>query len=143
MYSLILGLFVINILPNHVYAEEVKPVVALEHSGVFIPTPEVKNKTPQDLVADEFGYGNVMWHIARCESNFRQFEADGTVLKSYYGTDDYGVFQINTKYHLETSKKLGYDIMDIEGNIAYAKWLYEKQGTQPWNASKGCWSKKI
>lgn len=57
--------------------------------------------------------------------------------------EDIGLMQINTYFHLNTSKKLGYDIFSLDGNMAYAKWLYEKQGTQPWSASKPCWSKTI
>ena len=40
----------------------------------------------------------------------------------------------------DTAKKLGLDIYTTTGNIAYAKHLYEEQGTQPWNSSSKCWS---
>src|SRR3990167_2446320 len=29
----------------------------------------------------------------------------------------------------------------IQGNVAYAKYLYEKEGVQPWASSSPCWSK--
>ena len=85
MIEAVLALIMSYILTRPVYAVEYpkpieKPFIALEHDGSYIPTPEPiveKKKTPQDLVAAEFGYNSVMWHIARCESNFRQFEPDG------------------------------------------------------------------
>lgn len=49
--------------------------------------------------------------------------------------------QINELYHLETAEKLGLDIYTIEGNVAYAKHLYEEQGAKPWMSSSPCWAK--
>jgi hypothetical protein len=51
--------------------------------------------------------------------------------------------QINTRYHGETAEKLGLDLTDLYDNMAYARDLYERQGTQPWSASAPCWSKHI
>ena len=82
-----------------------------------------------------------MLKIAYCESGLRHYDTDGEVLQSYYGTLDFGVFQINTRYHLKASQKMGLDIMKLEDNIAYAKHLYKTQGVQPWKASEECWSK--
>jgi hypothetical protein len=50
------------------------------------------------------------------------------------------VMQINEKYHLETSRELGFNIHTLEGNMAYARYLYEKQGARPWLASSHCWA---
>ncbi len=49
--------------------------------------------------------------------------------------------QINEKYHLKRSQTLGYDIYTLTGNLAYAKRLYEEEGTKPWKASAPCWLK--
>ncbi|MDB5266300.1 MAG: hypothetical protein JWN89_115 [Parcubacteria group bacterium] len=49
--------------------------------------------------------------------------------------------QINENYHLEDSKKLGYNIYTIEGNVAYAKYIYDKSGAKPWMSSSPCWAK--
>ncbi len=49
--------------------------------------------------------------------------------------------QINEKYHLEESKRLGYDIYSLEGNVKYAKYLYDKEGAKPWLSSSVCWAK--
>jgi hypothetical protein len=54
-----------------------------------------------------------------------------------------GVMQINEHYHLDKSVKENYDIYTLEGNAAYARELYQEQGTAPWNSSKACWGKYL
>lgn len=83
----------------------------------------------------------LMVEIAYCESRFRQFEKDGSVLRGIQNNKDVGLFQINEYYHLERSKKLGYDIHSVEGNMAYARFLFNEQGPTPWNSSSPCWAK--
>lgn len=85
----------------------------------------------------------VMAEVARCESTFRHTLADGTVLRGKVDSRDVGVMQINTGYHQATAAKLGLDLLDFEDNMAYARYLYEKQGTAPWRASAPCWSKTL
>lgn len=82
----------------------------------------------------------MMVNVARCESTFREFGKDGEVLRGKVNPLDRGIFQINETYHLRDSAKMGIDIYTIEGNIAYARYLYDTQGTKPWNWSRGCWS---
>ena len=81
-----------------------------------------------------------MVDIAWCESNFRQNNREGGLLRGDINRYDVGVMQINEKYHLETSKKFGYDIHSLEGNMEYARHLYEKEGARPWLASSHCWA---
>lgn len=83
----------------------------------------------------------IMIEIARCESTFRQLDDDGEVHRGNVVPQDVGVMQINEYYHLNQAVKKNYDIYTIEGNTAYARDLYERQGTQPWNSSKPCWGK--
>jgi hypothetical protein len=85
----------------------------------------------------------VMIQIARCESTFRHTLADGSVLKGKVDSADTGVMQINTRYHAEKARELGHDLSNIYGNMAYARHLYEKQGTKPWGASAPCWQRTI
>ena len=73
-----------------------------------------------------------MVRIAECESGFNQSAINKKTM-------DIGLFQINLKYHLENSKKLGMDIYDWKGNINYALYLYKNYETKPWNWSKHCW----
>lgn len=83
----------------------------------------------------------ILTEIAFCESSYKHIDGEGNVIRGRVDSRDVGVMQINERYHLETAQKLGYDIHTIEGNMAYAKYLYDKQGTRPWSASEPCWGK--
>ena len=85
----------------------------------------------------------VMIQIARCESTFQHTLADGTVLRGKVDSADTGVMQINTRYHSEKARELGLNLEDMYDNMAYARDLYERQGTRPWAASAACWSSTI
>jgi soluble lytic murein transglycosylase-like protein len=79
--------------------------------------------------------------IAKCESGLTQYEESGEVIRGKVNSLDVGVYQINEKYHLETSEKLGYNIYTTKGNIEYAMWLMKHEGNQHWNSSRPCWKK--
>ena len=79
--------------------------------------------------------------IADCESNGRQFNSDGSVLRGKVNSSDVGRWQINLDYHGEKAAKLGFDLMTLEGNTAYALWLYNHEGEKHWFASIKCWGK--
>jgi len=81
----------------------------------------------------------VMIQVARCESGFRHTLEDGTVLKGRVDPRDTGVMQINSFYHGKKAAELGLDLLNLEDNMAYARYLYETQGIAPWNASSSCW----
>lgn len=82
-----------------------------------------------------------MVNIASCESHLRQFDSSGKVLRGIINNKDEGVFQINDTYHLAASQKMGINIHTLAGNIKYARYLYDNEGTAPWNWSKVKWSK--
>ena len=82
-----------------------------------------------------------MAEIARCESGYRHYLADGEVIRGHINPDDLGVMQINTYYHGEAARNLGLDLLDLGQNMAYARHLYENEGTRPWNWSKHCWGR--
>lgn len=84
-----------------------------------------------------------MIQIARCESQFRHTLEDGSVLRGRVDSRDVGVMQINTFYHGAQAEKLGLDLMDVYDNMAYARDLYNRQGTKPWSASAACWAPTI
>jgi hypothetical protein len=84
---------------------------------------------------------SVALRIASCEGGLRQFNPDGSVLRGIINPHDIGIFQINEKYHLKNAQKLGFDIFTQKGNVDYAIDLMEKEGTNPWNWSKDCWSR--
>jgi hypothetical protein len=95
------------------------------------------------IVREYFKDIPVMIQVARCESHFRHELSDGTILKGRVDPADTGVMQINKRFHESTAIKLGLDLDNIEDNLAYARYLYEKQGTKPWNASAPCWNKTL
>jgi len=97
--------------------------------------------TFEQYVREYFSDDPILAEIAKCESTFRQYSSSGEVIKGRVNKSDVGVMQINKYYHLKSAEKLGYDLHTIEGNMAYAKALYEREGTKPWNSSSKCWGK--
>lgn len=81
----------------------------------------------------------VMAEIARCESRFRQLDANGNILRGEENRRDVGVMQINEDYHLHDALEMGIDLYTLEGNLAYARHLYDTMGVNPWKYSKKCW----
>src|SRR5262245_3119490 len=62
-----------------------------------------------------FADAPTMVAVAKCESGYRQFNADGTVLHGGYGKQYVGIFQIGLALHKEAGLKKGMDIMTVEG----------------------------
>ena len=85
----------------------------------------------------------ILVKIAGCESHFRQYDSKGNVLRGKVNRGDLGLMQINKYYHGDKSDELGLDINTVEGNMAYAKYLYEKEGGKPWLSSSKCWKDGI
>jgi hypothetical protein len=92
-------------------------------------------------VRDYFKDTPILAEIAKCESTFKQFDSKGNVIRGKVNSGDIGVMQINKYYHEEDAVKLGFDIYTIDGNLGYAKKLYEKSGDAPWVHSSPCWKK--
>ncbi len=97
----------------------------------------------EEAVREYFKDIPVMVAIAKCESTFRHTIADGSVLRGRVDGADTGVMQINRRYHEERAVELGYDLHEFYDNLAYARKLYEEQGTRPWNSSAPCWQKTV
>jgi hypothetical protein len=93
----------------------------------------------ESYVRAYFAKTPVLAQVAKCESRFRQFDKNGQVLRGLAVREDVGIMQVNEYYHKDVSTKLGFDIYTLDGNLAYAKWLYDREGTAPWSASKACW----
>jgi hypothetical protein len=96
-------------------------------------------KVTESFLRREFADTPILVEISRCESEFRQFDKEGKIVRGRVNKADVGLFQINELYHLETAKKMNINIETVEGNVAFAKYLYSKYGTSPWSASKPCW----
>jgi hypothetical protein len=76
----------------------------------------------------------VMIDIARCESNFRQFTDSGNVFYGGAGGGMIGIFQFHESVHSATARSLGFDLTTVEGNVGYARHLYQQSGTSPWRS---------
>lgn len=129
---------------NHVSRPSVRRV-AVQETGL-----EVKNQVPYVKTAVDpetemrvytyFSDIPEMIAVAKCESTLRHFNSNGNVLRGRAVSSDIGVMQINEYFHGTRSEQLGYDIYTLEGNLGYARYLYEQYGLQPWSASKPCWN---
>ncbi len=90
------------------------------------------NAEVEALVRAAFADAPAMIAVAKCESGFRQFSAPGVVLRGGTAKGYIGIFQISEQLHAATAKAAGMDITTIEGNLAYARQLYNKSGLIPW-----------
>ncbi len=100
----------------------------------------LNSRDVEKYVQEAYADDPILVDIARCESTFRQFDADGSIIRGLVNSEDVGVMQINEKYHAQKAVSLGHNIYTMEGNLAYAKYLYDTYGAQPWKSSSKCWS---
>ncbi len=106
--------------------------------GVLVPQLVLaqtnSNAIVEDAVRFYFADAPIMIDIARCETGFRQFKSDGTPLYDPSGTY-IGIFQISELLHTPKALSMGFDLRTIDGNLGFARYLYNSSGTGPW---KGC-----
>jgi hypothetical protein len=108
-------------------------------SADYLPLTDSKNV--EKFLNDYFADIPLMARIAKCESRNRHYDKNGEVLRGEKTPLDRGVMQVNLYYHAKTAEKMGLDLHSIDDNVAYARYLYEKQGAKPWMSSSVCWSK--
>ncbi len=83
----------------------------------------------------------ILAKIAKCESTNLQTKDGQTVIHvNSNNTYDQGKYQINSIWNKEATK-LGYNLAIESDNEAFARYLYNTKGTEPWYSSKACWSK--
>lgn len=124
---------------------DVTPTSAPVTSKTPVPQEQALADQPitlEEYVREYFKDTPIMAEIAKCESRFRHLGRNGKVLRGELTPDDLGVMQVNEFYHDDTAKFLGIDLHTLDGNLAYAKWLYQKEGTVPWYSSSKCWKKE-
>ena len=98
-------------------------------------------KTVEQVVEETYADVPILVEVARCESQFRQTDSEGNILRGTVNKYDVGVMQINELYHEAKAVELGYDLYTLQGNLSYGRYLYDREGTRPWMASSACWSK--
>lgn len=121
---------------------QIPAAMASEQVSSQKPVVEIRRviaKTTEEIVREYFAHSPALVEVARCESTFRHSNTEGKVIRGRYNRYDIGVMQINELYHADTAKELGLDLYDINGNLAYARWLYEREGLLPWKSSSKCW----
>ena len=125
--SVMEGVTVEQPVPQEVKAEDYQPIA--------------DSKNIEKFVNDYFADIPILADIAKCESRFRHLNKNGTVLKGDQNSYDRGVMQINILYHAKTLERLELDVQDLDDNVRYARYLYEKEGAKPWMSSSACWAK--
>ena len=100
-----------------------------------------KNGKIENMVRIAYSDAPILIEVAKCESHFTQFTKSGNVFRGEALPSDVGVMQINEGYHDAQARQLGFDIYTIDGNLAFAKALYERYGDDPWTSSSKCWKK--
>lgn len=134
--SVALGAYLFNLMSK---AEKNKPLVIDPNEGV------------EELVHEFFHINDApeMIAVIRCESYFRHFNSDGSVLKNTAGSSATGVAQILDSKHPDPAvlnrynKKFGtsveatdFDIHSLEGNLDYALVLYQVNGLRDWECAQ-------
>lgn len=114
-------------------------VVPQTPTVVIVKEEPSKPKTVKEQVEEYFADVPMLIRVAECESRFRQFDENGNVFRGVVPSD-VGVMQINEMYWGKTASKLGIDLYTTKGNMQYARYLYEKEGLDPWSSSEHCWA---
>lgn len=123
--------------------------IALVAGGVgaiVFSSSTVTAQVPQVITVE--AKAPILDRIADCESGNgktgtgSQLNKNGQVVLNVNtnGTVDIGKYQINTIHEAEATK-LGFNLFTLEGNTAYAKYMYANYGTGDWASSQGCWKK--
>lgn len=116
------------------------PSVSTPVAATASPTV-IQPLTLEAYVREYYRDTPILSEIAACESRFRHLDTDGKPLRGELSYDDVGVMQINEFFHEDRAKRFGFDLHTLDGNLAYAKWLYGKEGVTPWSSSSKCWQK--
>lgn len=143
---MILALFTASAVSSVVVPETAYGHIAMTEGATVELThtePVLAVQNTENIVRDYFEDVPVLIEIARCESTFRHELADGSVLQGRVDPADTGVMQINKRYHQGTAAAMSLNLNNIYDNMAYARHLYEEQGTRPWNSSAPCWNRQV
>jgi hypothetical protein len=113
--------------------------IGAELTMAFLPKAaeaEPEERTVQ--VIDE-SVPEVLHRIAECESGSQHFDAKGNVLRGKKDRNDIGRYQISITYYGAKAMEMGYNLFDEKENEAFAIWIFENEGSDPWVKTKKCW----
>lgn len=122
---------------SHTLVQTLVLVVAVVFLSAYASVAHAQTFTPQQIerVAEMyFKDAPVMVDIARCESGMRHYTDAGNVLRGGTGGAMIGLFQLSEQYHRAPALALGLNIDSLVGNLLYAKHLYQREGTTPWQS---------
>jgi hypothetical protein len=139
----ILALFTASTVSTVSLPETAYGRIAMNEEGAQLVREIEPTNSTEAIVRSYFKDIPVMAEIARCESTFRHELEDGSVLQGRVDPADTGVMQINKRYHEAAASAMKLNLEDLYHNMAYARHLYETQGTRPWNASMPCWGNTL
>ena len=133
------------------YKDMIIPIIFFIASATFGAPTALSNSAEMEIVEDHetlsayveqyYVQNSVLADIAWCESRTRHLDKEGNIVRGTVDPDDIGVMQINTRYHEKKAEELGLDLYSLNGNLAYAQYLYDRQGVKPWLASASCWGR--
>lgn len=130
-----------SLLPDPIPPTEISIAEISETFVVDPSAPQVDPDFVEAKVRKYFADIPVMIKIAECESTFRQFNSDGSLVVSESVDPDTGkrdssasgVFQILYKSHFKDwAESDTTNITTLEGNLRYARQMYKESGTAPW-----------
>lgn len=111
-------------------------------TNVIIAAAAVEAKTPPvlDRIAQAESHKSQFCTAALVKAGMCRSYEIGQVLHHVNkdGTIDTGYYQINSVHGAEATK-LGYDLDKEADNKAFAEYLYQNYGTEPWSSSKANW----
>lgn len=83
-------------------------------------------------------------NIIKCEGlQYKTLGNNKNYRNGVHWSTDIGWWQVNDYYHAKTAKRMGLNLYNDWDNLEYGFWLLSKQGSQPWSASRHCWSKVV
>ena len=103
--------------------------------------PITDSENVEKFLKDYFTDMPLLAKIGACESHNRHLNSKGEVLRGRKNIYDRGVMQINILYHEKKAREMGLDLHNLDDNVAFARYLYEKFGAKPWKSSSACWAK--
>lgn len=140
---MILALFTASTVSTVTLPETAYGRIAMNEQGTELVQEIDSTNNTEAIVRSYFRDIPVMAEVARCESAFRHELKDGSILQGRVDPADTGVMQINKRYHQAAAAAMNLDLENLYDNMAYARHLYETQGTRPWSASMSCWGNTL